>query len=346
MSDVIDQLERVFGLVTSTTGSSLLSAIGLILFIISIICLYKLVKSKPEETSTWFKSVSAFSLVFGVIFSAAGPIFALKYVSDSPIKRISREISLENLQNNEKIKWLIRLIPYDPNREPDLSVSKLIKIGPNDITYTFVGSYQELKGYKVEEAVAMIGGKIQPGQHVSAIIFSVSGNYPIIPANARGLLQSIKDTEDENGDRISNKFIKERVLNESQLSNLRSRDTISWGFKNYQHHYREYCLLAHKFRCETVFDAKNFFSDIGPDWHPLGAAVNAEIDACDYGPEYCKINDWAQAKNSMKDKFGARVFLIRNLEIAKLRNRYLIDFENPAVQLIPEIGISENIPVQ
>lgn len=53
---------------------------------------------------------------------------------------------------------------------------------------------------------------------------------------------------------------------------------------------------------------------------------------------YCEFDDWKKMASLDKKDFGARVFLIRNLEIAKIPGRILLDFDKPSEQLIPDIG--------
>ena len=54
--------------------------------------------------------------------------------------------------------------------------------------------------------------------------------------------------------------------------------------------------------------------------------------------KYCELMDWKNIKEKYRDDFGARVFLIRNLEISNIPGRIMIDFDRPADQVIPDIG--------
>jgi len=56
-------------------------------------------------------------------------------------------------------------------------------------------------------------------------------------------------------------------------------------------------------------------------------------------PSYCAFSNWKTVKANFYSKFGARAFLIRNLEIDRIPGRILIDFENPDKQVIPDIGL-------
>jgi hypothetical protein len=339
---LVQNLGDLLGLVGSTPASALLSTLGLILICVAALSLYKLMHTKPEETSGLFKVIAAFSLLTGVIFSAAGPAVILLDLLDSPIRTVSKAIAFDNLEKNKRVKWLIRLIPYDPLRQEELSVSKLKSIGPQGVKYTFVGSYEELKGRKVSDALALVGQLYRPRQRVSAIIFSVSyDEYPILPASTRGLLQAISDIESDQALQISRPLLAGDTLSATEKQDLASRDKIeSWSFNSYKNFYKSYCDKSHRFRCDDSYDARKYISDINSDWHPVGAAVRYTEDVC-RSNAYCSLTNWDEVKAQTYKGFGARIFFIPNLEIAKLHDRYLVDFENPTEQLIPEIGMRD-----
>lgn len=154
------------------------------------------------------------SLSFGALFCAAGPSVALLSVNKYSIPKISQDIAYKNLQDNSEVTWLIRLIPYDPNVHNELSIGNLKKLGPPSVRFTFVGPYQELKGYTVAEAVRRLtGSSPDPDMRVSAIIFHLNRKkVRLFPANARGLLQVVKFLEDDVSDNINNKLITDYVL--------------------------------------------------------------------------------------------------------------------------------------
>ena len=215
-------------------------------------------------------------------------------------------------------------------------------IGPEGVRFTFVGSYEELKGRKVSEVLDLVGQSLRSREHVSAIIFSASPEeYPIIPANARGLLQVISDVEQDNSANISHPLLPLGALSDRERSDLASRDEIgSWAFSAYRPYFRSYCEKAHVFRCSATYDVKRYISAINSDWHPIGAAVHYRESPC-RSAEYCSIDAWDRIKERYFGDFGARIFFIPNVEIDKLHDRYLIDFENPTEQLIPEIGLRD-----
>jgi hypothetical protein len=113
--------------------------------------------------------------------------------SQHKIPTISRDDAFNRLKTNERIKWLIRLIDYDPATQGNLEIGEFPRIGPKEQRFSFVGNYEELRGYHVSDAVRMTGEIMGPRKHVSAVIFELVGN--VYPANARGLLQAINKTE-------------------------------------------------------------------------------------------------------------------------------------------------------
>jgi hypothetical protein len=65
------------------------------------------------------------------------------------------------------------------------------------------------------------------------------------------------------------------------------------------------------------------------------------VAACASRSQVCKITDWGDAE-ALKDSFGARVFLIENLEIASIVGRRMFDFVSPDTDLIPDIAVLQS----
>jgi hypothetical protein len=121
--------------------------VGIVLLILAGFLAYSAIKLKPEETSTLLRVSLFSSLVGGMIFSAAGPALALFWVSQSPIPKVPLEKAFDYLETNEKVAWLIRLIPFDQQTDPELAVGRLVRLGPLKQQYSFVAPYEELAGY-------------------------------------------------------------------------------------------------------------------------------------------------------------------------------------------------------
>ena len=239
---------------------------------------------------------------------------------------------------------MLRLIPYNPVTKPELAVSSLPSLGRLPQLYTFVASYHELRGYKVRDAVRMIGGAVRPGEHVSAIIFPVQPK--LVPANARGMLQIVSDIQTDHPDQIVKKLDLSQ-LSDDERQNLAYRDSLpSWGFHAYATYYPTYCKLSQKFRCETPeYSARDYIGDIADDWTPLGFSTENPFE---HGPcesqiteNLCSISTWDEAGKQYEKDFGARAFLTKNSEISDLKDVYLIDFGEPDSQLIPDIGVPD-----
>jgi hypothetical protein len=275
-----------------------------------------------------------------MIFSAAGPGLALFWVSQTPIKKVTTDQAFDNLEKNSRADWLVRLIVFNAQTDPKLAVGKLEGLGPAQHKFAFVGNYQELVGYTAKEALQMTGGTFVPGSHISAIIFRLE--TPLYPANARGLLQVIRDVEADKDLDIKQKFLQDSNLpTGDEFRELRSNEIHSYRIENFRDRYPRYCELAYRFQCGGTFSARDHIGGLNPDWHPLGFSKRvADVGACEIPMKsYCAFSDWTAAKTALRSQFGSRAFLIRNLEIERIPGRIMIDFDQPDRQVIPDIGI-------
>jgi hypothetical protein len=84
------------------------------------------------------------------------------------LQRPSAEKAFENLRNNTRVNWLIRLITYDPN---SLRLSGLTTLGKQTDRFSFVAPYEELRGLPVNTAVTKLGGEVDPKNGVFASYF-------------------------------------------------------------------------------------------------------------------------------------------------------------------------------
>ncbi|UPK36717.1 hypothetical protein IVB18_05020 [Bradyrhizobium sp. 186] len=182
IKEIVDSLSTIFKLVTESSSSTFLSVVGLTLLVVAVGLAYKAATSKPDQFSLSMKIVLFFSLIGGMIFSAAGPSVAL--LNAVSIPKMSTDRAFKNLEENTEVKKVIRLISYDPGEEPGLALDRLTKLGPSDQLYSFVASYDELIGYKVADALAEVGQSKKNIKRVSAIIFPL--NTALFPANSRG----------------------------------------------------------------------------------------------------------------------------------------------------------------
>ncbi|HMN72072.1 MAG TPA: hypothetical protein PKA55_09430 [Rhodoblastus sp.] len=349
-SSFISAVTQFVDLIGRSTDSAVLTALGFALLLVGIGAISKLIVAKPESTSNWLKWTAIGSLVCGVLFAASGPGLAL--LRRPQIEVLPAQTSLDRLKRNDRVEWLIRLIAYDPTKDAQknsLAIGKLKSLGPEEVEYTFVAPYDELKGYPVGEALRKSGSQVPAINNfrVSGIIFPVTDR--IYPANARGLMQIIKSVEDTHPE-IKNKLIDNQYFSQSEIDDLTpspDREAPNTGrgtyaFEAWGSNYKKYCRISHKFRCDNSKEnsqKKSYISRITTDWHPVGASIHHEPRAsiCDTGDSYCDKDNWNKIEKDISDKFGVRIFLIKNTKLDDLDRRYLIDFGDEN-QLIPEIG--------
>jgi hypothetical protein len=346
IGSILQNISTIYQLIASNTWSATLSVVGILLLLIAVYAAYRAISSKPEDTPTYVWIFLFVSLIGGMIFSAAGPSIALFYVSEGPIPTVSRESAFDKLKDNERVYWLIRLIPFNPQKESQLAIGNLSSLGPKEQQYSFVAPYEELRGYSVERAVQMIGGVYHLKDHVSAIIFQLDP-HQVYPANARGLLQVVLDVEENLDDSKPHKYLlkKTDVLKDDDVHDFTNLSLYTWRWNNYTSRYPRYCEAAHKFRCDMDYSARKFIGGLYKDWHPIGLAQEEQQDPCHTSSsDYCQKTDWDALKKELLPHFGSRVFLIRNLELSAIGDRYLIEFENPSYQVIPDIGFRRPRP--
>ena len=339
LKDIIDAISTVFKLVTDSSSGTFLSVVGLILLVVAVGFAYKAATSEPSQFPPSMKMILYFSLIGGMIFSAAGPSVAM--LNAVTIPKMSTERAFRNLEDNNEVKKVVRLIAYDPQEEPSLALDRLTKLGPSDQLYSFVASYDELVGYTVADALAKVGQSKKNIKRVSAIIFPL--NTALFPANSRGLLQVIKEIE--NRREIQTQLTKKlldgtNALNSDELQDLAVTSIPSFMLDHFSDKYPHYCALTYEFACkDSAYSAHAYVGNISHDWHPLGFSQSSNEDRCGLPTaKYCQFSNWDAARQEYSSKFGARTFLIRNLEINKIPGRVMIDFDRPYNQVLPDIG--------
>lgn len=281
------------------------------------------------------------SLLAGAILAAVAIGFAPPRPVPSAFARMGTGQAWANLESNASVGHLIRLVAYDPRKEPGLAIDRLARLGPPDQLYSFVASYEEMAGYTAKQALEKNGLRLTEGQHVSAVIFPLRTD--LYPANARGLLQIIRAVEQEKGEAIGERFLEGRdVLSPDELKDLQSTDIASYRVSDFKDKYPRYCELARRFNCgPAAYPASRFIGSLYHDWHPLGfSQIEPARDPCTLpATQYCAFVDWQKTKAEFLPRFGSRAFFTKNLEIARIPGRILIDFDRPDRQIIPYIGV-------
>jgi hypothetical protein len=197
MSQLIELLKNlplVFNLVKESGAAATLTVAGLLLALVAIL----LVIRATSSTSALLKGALFASILGSILLPLAGQgITIIDLWNRAPNKAsddvVTTEQAIKSLYQNSKVNWAVRLIPYDPETSPELSISRLTRLGKPDQLYTFVGDYNELRGNTAERALEKLGGAMGKNICISAIIFPLSGS--IYPANARGLLQVINEID-------------------------------------------------------------------------------------------------------------------------------------------------------
>lgn len=280
------------------------------------------------------------SLAAGVILAALAIGFAPPRPAPPSFERLSAAQAWADLESNRPVGHLIRLVAFDPQKEPWLAIDRLTRLGPPDQLYSFVASYEEMAGYTARQALEKNGLRLSEGQHVSAVIFP--RRTELYPANARGLLQIIRAVEQEKGEAIGERFLDgANALSEAEAKDLQSTDIASYRVSDFKDKYPRYCELARRFNCGPAsYPASRFIGSLYHDWHPLGfSQIEPARDPCTLpAAHYCAFVDWATTKSEFLPRFGSRAFFTKNLEIAKIPGRILIDFDQPDRQIIPYIG--------
>jgi hypothetical protein len=346
MKDILAGIATIFQILVSSPATATLSIVGLILLALAGFLVYLAANTEPAETPAFVQPLLYFCLVGGTLFSAAGPGLALFWVSQQkPLLTVSRDAAFVNLENNELVRWLLRLVQYEVTNQ-DPPVGKFDSLGPAEQRFTFVGAYEELVGYSAKEAAVMSGLEYHNSQPISAIAFPLA-HYQLYPANARGLLQIIQKVEAQNNTEIQKPFLRDRNrLSDEELKELEELSIESYRVMNFRDKYRHYCDLAQEFRCDNSYSAHKYIGGISRDWHPLGFAKWKRTQGIcpgdpTYDPNTCTFSDWNTAKTDLLARFGSRAFFVQNLKVDQMPSRILIDFAYPEHQLVPDIGLQK-----
>ncbi|MDP1866560.1 MAG: hypothetical protein Q8L13_09500 [Bradyrhizobium sp.] len=337
-SSFFDAVREVLKLLLGSSSTAILSAVGLVLLLLAGVMAYVAVKSKPEDLSTFNKVALFVCLIGGILFSAAGPALALFYVSQNPIQTRHVDQRFEDLINNARVNFVVRLIAYDPIENPERGIDRLTKLGPQKQVYSFVADYNELVGRSVRDALEMLGSPYENGQHVSAVIFPLETR--LYPANARGLLQVIREVEAQSTIELKDRFFADSgMLKPDEIDDLREIGIHSYRVESFKSHYPRYCQMARTFFCGQ-FASRDQVGGLYRDWHPLGfSQKNPPTTPCSIPVhDFCTFTDWNQGRANLKPKFGSRAFLLKNLEINRIPGRILISFEKEVDRVIPDIG--------
>jgi len=345
-------------------GSAILILVGLLFLLVALFFSQRVLGTHARHTPAWLKACLFVSLLGAIADFSAAPFVTTFHVRS---QRASHAEVLRNLETNARVHYVIRLIPYKESEKDFLSITKLANLGrccdpasadpanqacvkdpdPQRCTklrYVFVADYAEVRGLKVSEAVERVGGSLDRAVGVSAIIFPLD-ERSLYPASARGLLQLVNklDREHANDAGYTSFDLEGRGINtRTELSDT-SIPSYSWA--RTADTYPTQCRVAQEFRCavqqDRPFSAAFRLGSLSRDWHPLGLARRTEEDPCRPKVDPCALSStaWADvAARQATEQQIARAFLIDNYPIAGIRGRYMIDYDEPTRQTIPDIG--------
>lgn len=336
----IDDLKRILDYIQQYSASTWITFAAVVFGAVCLRALYRVPSDRPPphgerarsaKVPRWPLPCSVGALL--IIVAAQG----LSWWSANYLPTTTPRQAFVALQENKRVSWLIRLIPYSSHSETSLSIHELATLGPPADKFVFVADYDELKNLTVSEAIYRLGLSLKNKDSASAIIFPLN-RRELIPANARGLLQIIQELDKEMKDSKDYKiFDLTRELDKTALAKLAADGLESWSWNAYSEYYDQYSAAVEKAR-DSNASAFKFIGTIGPDWHPAGYSKIISPDSNHDGTVETNFNLVTMNKHEVKiDNFGARVFLVENLRLRDIDHIFLIHFSNLDTDRIPEI---------
>ncbi|MFO0946284.1 MAG: hypothetical protein U1D30_10105 [Planctomycetota bacterium] len=297
--------------------------------------------AKSVSAALRFLCVCMVPFLFGIVISNAEATDATFPPSLARVERCSSEKAFERLKEGTPVRYLIRLIAYDPAKESFLSARELKTLGVPDQRYIFVADHDELKGYTVLEAMSKVGTPVRAGQHVTAILFPANGRE-VFPANARGVLHAIHAVDQYHANLPQNDADYRpanltQYLTRCEIDQLASYPQSQWVWRKWgpTHRRDTDIVLALK---NIPVSAFHFLGTIDSDWNSLGYAKamgKTDLPKANYtlslGCEKFPL-----------ENFGVRVLFTNNQNIADLTNATLLDFCNPQTDRIPFLNRPNN----
>ncbi len=347
MSESAAEAYIIAGLTSSDLIGVCLGAIGATLVLVGCYYASTLISKDPRDIETWQKLLAISLLLSGMLLSVAGLSGTLwdELTEPVPLTQSSDAVgpvapgkSFGNLLANGRVERMIKLVV----RKASESGTRT-SLGTDGDLYTLVGDFDEMKARNAADAVRLLGGTVEDGDVVTAIVFP-RAPHRITPASAQGMLQTISAAQ---AGLDGNKFDLSAALSPAALQGLalgQERPDLSiWAWSTYGKFYPEYCKLALDIRCGRADAASAKLEQIA-NWHPLGFSERAPMlqDACakEAVETLCGIKDAASAWASLKPYYGARVFYIKNEPLTALPGRLLVEFDFPAQQRIPDLTLA------
>lgn len=348
MTDAPAEQFIIAGLTSSDLIGVVLGAVGATLVLVGAYYASILISKDPRDIENWQKLLALSLLLSGLLLSIAGLSGTLWDELTEPIPTtqamdavgpVPPGKSFSNLLNNGRVERMIKLVV----RKPSESGTRA-SLGTDGDLYTLVGDFDEMKGRTAADAVTLLGGKVEDGDVVTAIVFP-RNPHRITPASAQGLLQTVAAAQ-AGADGI--KLDLSTVLTPAALQALQigvdRPDLSTWAWKTYGKFYPDYCKLALDIRCGQTGAGSVKIEQIA-NWHPLGFSERAPLvkDACaaDARETLCGIKDASSAWASLKPYYGGRIFYIKNEPLTSVPGRLIIEFDFPETQRIPDVTLAK-----
>jgi hypothetical protein len=323
---VLDAVGKFFERVGASTPATVLTVFGFASVVLAGIALFRI----RSRSAVWAFGTLALLGTACVIVGQVVPIGSDQYEVARP--PVTAAVAFENLKSNRRVEWLIRMIPY--TSAAPLENGKVDSLGPTGQDYTFVASYEELRGYRVDFAIRKTGYAVRPGQKVIAIIFPLR-ERELIPANARGVLQVILKLDAKHAGEAGYTPANVKMLPEKVRNTLDDTGIESWQWDKYQHMYKDFNEQLNAIRLQQGnASALKFMGQLDRDWHPAGYSMIIDTTP-NWIPEDFQLI--AAGENVAIPSFGARAFLLQNLKLSEIPGRVIIDFQDPAQQYIPDL---------
>jgi hypothetical protein len=326
-----DFIKHLLDSITAYSIWAWLLVIGLVLIAFSI------VKRSAKGTAFWDLQLRdtplKWSLVLGICLLGLSQLSVLTHLQTA--RQISAAESFLRLKSNARVRYVVRIVPYDPQENQDkLSVGKIKNLGSPGTDFVFVGDYEELRNYTVKQAIYKLGGTVSGLQHIKAtvIIFPLD-NRMLYPANARGLLQVISIIDKKHK---SEPAYQPFQFTPDQTEVLNSTQIESYAWKNIRDHFEEYKALSTQFRSNN-FGAAEYMGKIENDWQPEGYAQVEGLNSSDLDTPDFEL-DAANGQHLTVKRYGARVFLIANMQVSDIDDVIICGFSNLDHGLIPDVG--------
>jgi hypothetical protein len=216
-----------------------------------------------------------------------------------------------------------------------------MSIGPEHQEFTFVADYEELQGYTAAEALAKTGGVFRQGHRLLVVIFPLE-NRPLIPANARGVIQAISRIDAKHSQDVAFYVLPLDELASAPAASRSLSDNalVTYTWELYQHNH----LICDKLVNEHVradpprVSALQYLGDLNRDWNSLGYSMVI-------------TNDLKEPKQSFElrtlngtvvpvPNVGARAFLIENLRLSSMSSFIVLDFSDLNSRM-PDLMLAE-----